>query len=186
MSLHQITVALTALALGTAFTQAAQAQIGFAVGPSVAFGAGAGGGMHATLSLQGPLTHHVLLRATGVAHRLSVAIAQPSCIPETPRCDSYSIPYPEALISGSLALVRPTPALNRHLYALAGAGVHHGSGYKSLNDRYGTTAGISVGVGVATGSERTRGIGIEAEYHQLIPGLGELRGILVPSVTLRF
>ena len=183
---HQITVALATLSLGTAFTTAAQAQIGLAAGPSVAFGAGAGGGVHAKLSLQGSLTDHVLLRATGVAHRLSVAIAQPSCIPEAPRCDSYTIPYPETLLSGSLALVLPIPALNRHLYALAGAGVHHGSGYKNLNDRYGTTGGVSAGVGLATGGVRRRGVGIEAEYQQLIRGLGDLQGILVPSVVLRF
>ena len=169
-----------------AVAQPGHAQLTVAAGPSVAFGAGAGGGIHAKLSLQGELTPHLLLRATGVAHRLSVAIAQPSCIPETPRCDSYTIPYPENLISGSLAFVLPTPALGRHLYALAGAGIHHGSGYKNLNDRYGTTGGISIGVGIASGREGTRGVGIEAEYHQLIPSLGDLHGVLVPSVVIRF
>jgi hypothetical protein len=186
MTNRPIAVGLAVAALAAVLTRHAHAQIVLAAGPSLAFGAGAGGGMHAKVSIQGRLTDRVLLRATGVAHRLSVAIAIPSCIPEAPRCDSFTTPYPESVISGLLALVIPTRVLSGHLYALTGAGVHHGSGYKNLNDRYGTTAGVSAGVGLATGGVGRRGIGIEAEYHQLIRGLGDLQGILVPSVVLRF
>src|SRR5262245_33220009 len=118
MPYHRITVGLAALTLGSALAPPALSQITLAAGPSVAFGAGAGGGMHAKVSIQGRLTDRVLLRATGVAHQFSVAIAQPSCIPEAPRCDSYTTPYPESLISGSLALVMPTRLLNGHLYGI--------------------------------------------------------------------
>lgn len=186
MPRSHIALASASLTLWAALASPAPSQVALAAGPSVAFGSGAGGGMHAKLSLQGRITDRVLLRATGVAHRLVVAVAQPSCVPQAPRCESYTTPYPETLLSASLSVVVPTQAIDGRLYTLAGAGVHHGSGYRNLNDRYGTTGGVSAGIGISTGGAGTRGFALEAEYHYMIGGLGELRGVLLPSLVLRF
>jgi hypothetical protein len=187
-----IAIASVSLVVGAALSRPARSQEqtslrgAVALGPSVAFGSGASGGMHATVSLQGRITDRVFLRATGVAHRLAVAVAQPSCVPQTPRCESYTTPYPETLLSWLLSVVLPTRAIGSRLYMLTGAGVHHGSGYRNLNDRYGTTGGVSAGVGISSGGAGTRGLALEAEYHYLVGGLGDLRGILLPSLALRF
>ncbi len=156
------------------------------VGFGMASGAGAAGALHLQFGAQARLgSPSTALRLDGVAQVIGTTQAIPSCIPGTPRCDKYSTPYPGILYAGTLSLLRRHGAAAGRLYSMVGGGAYHGGGYKSLSERYGTAAGVSAGVGIAPGEEG-RGLGFEVRYHHLIGGLGGLRSVVAPAITLHF
>ncbi len=155
-------------------------------GPTLAGGGGLRAGLHAQLALETPLTSAALLRLGAMADGLLEGISQPSCVAGTPRCESYAQPYPAQMYSGAVEIVVPTRMRMAHVYALGGAGVHYGVGYRTLNDRYGVAGGVSIGMGISNGDAGDPGFSLEVAYHQLFGGLGQLHSLLAPSLLMRF
>ena len=178
---------LVALFANTARAQEnARSHSAIAIGPSIALGAGAIGGVHLQLSAETRLGRSISLRADFLAQVTATASADPLCVPEAPRCESYTTPYPAQVYSASLSLVVPLGPFAHRLYALGGVGAYYGTGFKSISEKYGTTGGALVGVGLRPGSASGRGIGLEGRYHHLFGGLGRLSAAFVPSLTLWF
>ncbi len=170
-----------ALAHAAAAQDALPVYTSISAGPSITTGtAGALGGVHLALAVESGAPGAVSLRIEGMVVASAAATAQPSCTAGP--CESFSDPYPAQLYSGSLVLVAPIGP--RGFYMLGGGGAYYGAGNKSTKgDKFGTTGGASFGFGIATGSSRLR---LELRYHYLMGGLGRLRGVVVPSVSVRF
>lgn len=136
-------------------------------------------GVHVGLALLMPRSPRLGFRAEAMAQMLPASDAIPSCIPSAPCEETTIVPGQLHAAIASIEL-RPFASFTR-LTLLAGAG-----GYVSREANGGWTgrAGVSAGGGLGiTPSGRVR---VELRYHHLADRIGVLRGVVLPSLLVRF